>query len=60
MSNNATTSQTVTKPYDQFRDLSEGLFSVSKKELNAKLSEEKSERQAERERKRQARKEKQE
>jgi len=49
MGDNATTSQTTTKPFDQFRELAEGLFSVSKKEVNAKLAEEKAKRQAERE-----------
>lgn len=51
MSNEATTSQTATKPFEGFRDLAEGLFGVSKKELDAKLAEEKATRQAERERK---------
>lgn len=58
MSDKATTPQVIQKPLDQFRDLAEGLFSVSKKEVDAKLAEEKAKRQAERERKRQARAEK--
>jgi hypothetical protein len=45
----AKTSQTATKPFDQFRELTEGLFSVSKQELDAKLADEKAKRQAERE-----------
>lgn len=57
--NKATTSRTVHMPFENLTGLTEGLFSASKKELDAKIAEEKSERQAERKRKRQARKEKQ-
>lgn len=59
MSNETTIAKTVAKPFDQFRDMAEGLFSVSKSELDAKLAEEKLRRQAERERKRQTKVEKQ-
>lgn len=55
----STASASRSKPFDHFRDLAGGFFSVSKKELDARIAEEKAERQAERERKRQARKEKQ-
>lgn len=47
------------QPYQQFRELAEGLFTVSKSELDARLAEEKATRQAERERRRREKAEKQ-
>lgn len=51
------TSQTTIKPFERFKDLTAGLFGVSKQELDAKIAEEKAKRQAERERKRHERQE---
>ncbi len=56
--NRTLTQQESQKPFEQFGELAEGLFAVSKSELDARLAEEKATRQVERERRRREKAEK--